>query len=464
MKNLRSLIGTVLAFALTAFAAPGIAGNKLYSLQLNQSSVASGASVPLRATFTNVSPTGGANSSFNSVRLDAPNGYVITQVTGKKSGVASIVQNGNAIEVTYMSPVGKNDSFWIDFNVTTPTTCGAGEWNINVAGDVWSGSQLSGSTFERQGAAPTTSATGTLSLAFDTSSFPPSFVEDSQFTVRVNQQSSCSGTTLPSVTVTLTGTGASFTGSTVTGSGSISLTGTFNDISNSVTLTASATGYQPVTTGVFKVFASGELDCAATAPSPGGTGYFATLPSGVATVTDIGYAAGYRSANDKTDPCDKLNYTFTNNIGTVAAPGAAGATDNVGNILPANAVSMVWDTVYEPNAVFTYTLTFLPEYVDPSTGLPGKKTKFCKLNATPPTDCRLAANQQNLQACVDTALTALSIPGADPACVAEEAWATIAASECTAAGIPNPNAPNAAPACIRVINRIIDARDPPIIR
>jgi hypothetical protein len=267
------------------------------------------------------------------------------------------------------------------------------------------------------------------------------------------------------VTVTLTGTGASFTGSTATGSGSISLTGTFNDISNSVTLTASATGYEPVTTGAFKVFASGELDCAATAPSPGGTGYFAALPSGVATVTDIGYAAGYRSANDKTDPCDKLNYTFTNNIGTVLAPGAAGATDNVGNILPANAVSMVWDTAYEPNAVFTYTLTFLPEYVSPSTGLPAKKTKFCKLNSTPPTDCTDANNQQDLQACNDTPLSYLSIPDGDPACVAEEAWATIAASECVAAGIPNPNAPNQAPpACIRVINRIIDARDPPIIR
>jgi hypothetical protein len=418
----------------------------------------------MTATFTNVSPTGGANSSFNSLRLVAPAGYTITSISGQTSGNASIVAGGGAIRITDTSPVGKNGTFTVRFVATAPPTCGLSAWNPAVTGDVWSGSQLNGSTFERQGAAPTTSTTGVLSLAFDANSLPSSFVDDAPFTVRVFQQSSCAGP-LPPVTVTLTASGASFTGSQVTGTGTISLTGKFNEISNSVTLTASADGYQPVTTGAFKVFASGELDCAATPPgSPSGAGYFATLPSGVATVTDIGYAAGYRSANDKADPCDKLNYTFTNNIGTVAAPGAAGATDNVGNILPANAVSMVWDTAYEPNAVFTYTLTFLPEYVNPSTGLPGKKTKFCKLNPTPPTDCTLAANQQDLQACIDTPLSASSIPGADPACVAEEAWATIAASECAAAGIPNPNAPNAAPACIRVISRIIDARDPPIIR
>jgi len=208
------------------------------------------------------------------------------------------------------------------------------------------------------------------------------------------------------------------------------------------------------TSASFPVFVASNLGCNA-APPPGppapGPGYFANLPTGVSTVTDVGYAAGYRTANDKFNPCNVLNYTFTNNI-----KGSGPTLDNAGNILPVNAVSMVWDSSYEPNAVFTYTLTFLPESVG-ADGLPSKHTKFCKLSATPPTDCTLAANQQNLQACIGTALSASSIPGADPACIAEESWTVVDPALCG-------NSPVTGPACVRVINRLIDARDPPINR
>lgn len=209
------------------------------------------------------------------------------------------------------------------------------------------------------------------------------------------------------------------------------------------------------TSASFPVFVAADLACNPTPPSgpPVSTdpGYFDNLPTGVTTVTDVGYAAGYRTANDKFNPCNVLNYTFTNNI-----KGSGPTLDNAGNTLPVNAVSMVWDSSYEPNAVFTYTLTFLPESVG-ADGLPSKHTKFCKLSATPPTDCTLAANQQNMQACIGTALSSASIPGSDPACIAEESWTVVDPALCG-------NSLVTGPACVRVINRVIDARDPPINR
>jgi hypothetical protein len=239
-------------------------------------------------------------------------------------------------------------------------------------------------------------------------------------------------------------------GSTVGGSCTLQAVVTLNGA------TFTSTSYGP-----YAVYKSSGLNCATTPPgSSSDPGYFAALPAGVTSVTDIGYAAGYRAANDKGNDCLLVNYTFTNNI-------VGGATtDGAGNTLPANAVSFVWDENFQANAVFTYTLTFAAEFVDTGTGLPAKKTKYCELDKVSglpvPTDCTLATKQKDLKACVGAALTATSIPGADPACVAAEAWSTVAATEC--ASLTNPNAPNPPPACIVVTARIIDARDPPIIR
>jgi hypothetical protein len=220
--------------------------------------------------------------------------------------------------------------------------------------------------------------------------------------------------------------------------------------------TASAdNGYPsaPPLTG-FKVY-SGVLGCNTSStpvfPPVPGPGYFASLPLGVSAVTDPGFAAGYRVANDKGDPCVLVNFTFTNNIL------GGNSTDAAGNTLPANAASYVWDQAVQPNAVFVYTLTFVPERVDAITGLPTKKTKFCTVSG--PTDCTLSANQKVMKACIGTALSSISIPGNDPACIAEETWATVATSDC-----PAWTGGGEAPACVRTTNRIIDARDPPIIR
>ena len=136
---------------------------------------------------------------------------------------------------------------------------------------------------------------------------------------------------------------------------------------------------------------------------------------------------------------------------------------------PDNAVSFVWDQAYQPDAVFTYTLTLAPEFADAGTGLPSKRTKFCKLDTNPsgdpvPTNCADINKQVAPKACLDTALSANSIPAAEghPACIAREEWTTLPSGSCGPYSDPNVVE---TPACIRVTNRIIDPpRDPPIIR
>ena len=80
--------------------------------------------------------------------------------------------------------------------------------------------------------------------------------------------------------------------------------------------------YTSATYGPYTVFASGDLNCdlSPTLPDPpvaNTASYFSALPVGVTSalsVTDVGYAAGYRAKNDKNKPCPPTNYTFTNNI------------------------------------------------------------------------------------------------------------------------------------------------------
>jgi hypothetical protein len=243
-------------------------------------------------------------------------------------------------------------------------------------------------------------------------------------------------------------------GSTVGGTCAFTATATYNGA------TYTSSSYGP-----YQVFEKGDLACntATALPDPPvpGAGYFAVLPTGVTSVTDVGFAAGYRAANDKSDcTYELIGYTFTNNIK------GGFSTDGAGNTLPNNAVSFVWDEVKRPDGVFTYTLTFDYEYASVSTGLPVKRTKFCKLDTDVlgkpiPTNCTLASKQFELKACLGTDLKASSIPGTDPACIAREEWVTVSPINCPAwtdTGTMEP------PACIRATARIIDARDPPIIR
>ncbi|MEO8675278.1 MAG: hypothetical protein ABI569_06845 [Casimicrobiaceae bacterium] len=187
-------------------------------------------------------------------------------------------------------------------------------------------------------------------------------------------------------------------------------------------------------------------------PDPIYTGYFANLPAGVTSITHPGFAAGYRLNNDKGDACQLVDYAFTNNI-----KGTAPIVDANGNTLPTNTAALVWNLTSQPNAIFVYELTYLPEYVG-SDGLPEKKTKFCAVG-TGGTDCTQLINQHILKACIGTALSPLSIPGADPACILNETWTTVDQAQCRPWTGSGPES-----ACVRATDRILDSRDPPIIR
>ena len=476
MKSLRNVVGVVLAFALAAFAVPAAAQQKQYSLQMSpQPTVASGSKVVMTAKFTNTSPSGGANSAFNSLRLDGNStGYTITQVRSVTRGdgpIGSVSvtppvgvdgQSAKAIRVEFLSSVGKGQYVTIEFEATVPDTCDIARWNPNATGDVWSGSQIgSGQSFTLQlaASAPTTRTPGILSLAFDATSLPTSFVEDKPFTVSVFQQSSC-GVSLAPVTVTLTATGASFTGSSATGTGTISLMGTFNDAGNSVTLTASATGYAPATTGSFTVFASGNLKCPDIATTPAET-QFSASPAGVTSIAQTAYAAGFRGLNvvkpDGKD-CEPVNYEFTNNILGDGTGTNGEKTDAKGQTVPANGISFVWDQTFQPNAAYSYTATWQPEWF--GLGSPNnRKTKFC--NGSAPNVC---SSSVDAQACLSPALDISSMPGYPsspaPACISAEVWAVVPATECAALGA----APADQPSCVRFSTTVTDIFDPVFIR
>jgi hypothetical protein len=218
-------------------------------------------------------------------------------------------------------------------------------------------------------------------------------------------------------------------------------------------MTFTAPNYDTITLNSLKVY-NGVLGCNTNPapdfpPNPLAAGYFTGSPSGVTAVTQPGFAAGYRVQNKNDETCYLVNYTFTNNI-----LGGGNATDSFGNTLPPNAASHVWDEAFQPHAAYVYVLTFKPEYVDAISGLPSNKTKFCDAGAGN-TDCTIAGNQKVLKACIGTALSYLSIPGDDPACSIEETWIGVPTSECGT---------DTNRACVRPSVRILDARDPPIIR
>lgn len=254
--------------------------------------------------------------------------------------------------------------------------------------------------------------------------------------------------------VTLDST-CSFTGAgTKTASGySAAFTGS---VANPATCTFSASadkgyGSAPPLTG-FKVY-SGAVDCGPldpAAPIPAAAKFDASTACGATSVIEPGYAAGFRGPN-KGPSCQLVNASMTNNICSNVSQ-----TDANGKVVPPKAVSLVWDTGFQPQAAFTYTLTWTPEYVDTTTGLPRTSwTKYCNGPGLTPCSSKVA-----LKACTSTNVAFSSIPSGEPACIAEESWAPVPQTEC---GATLPISPGT-PACIVMSTTVIDALDPVMIR
>jgi hypothetical protein len=70
-----------------------------------------------------------------------------------------------------------------------------------------------------------------------------------------------------------------------------------------------------------------------------------------------GYAEGKRLQNKDGTTCVLVDYTYLNSV------------------LANNTVQLTWDTGVQPNAVYKYTVFWRPEFVDPNTGLPKRRTQ-----------------------------------------------------------------------------------------
>ncbi len=413
-----------------------VAGSCSYSVS-GTSSVVRGATT---ATQVVVSITNSANSTqgITDVTLGAPAGVQVSSTT--KNGF----------------PIAAGGTGTITMNVTAPCNAGA------AAG--WTVTAISPTGFSTTPASNSSLLTPTGACDLKFTQFPSSFASGTASEIKVAFVDGAGNPIggVPGTVSTIVASGSCTidpnpTTADLSAGGVATLSITLTGSPGACKIKASMGDYQK-TSESFTLYA-GILGCTSAANPPfppvPGPGYFAVLPTGVTSITDVGFAAGYRVLNDKTGDCPfDLNYTLTNNI-----KGSGSTADGVGNTIPKNWVSFVWDLAMEQNAVFTYTATFQPEYVDATTGLPAARSKFCVLNLTGTTDCTDSSKWQALKACLAPTLSSTSIPGSDPACIAREEWETVDASQC-----PTWTGSGDAPACVRVTQRFIDARDPPIGR
>jgi hypothetical protein len=362
MKGLRQIISGFIAIVVTTFATSVLAApEKIFSLGF-PSNVVGGGTVTLVATIKNETPNG--NSTINSLQVFAPAGATIANTavdppTAPGAG-GQITFDSGQITIQNMSPLKPQASFTLTFKATFAGggSCAGLTWTAQA----WTGSQLSGNTF-RQLFPPETTANPSLFVATGyTLQFAP------------GPQNAVKNTVIPPpVVVQLTsnacGNATWFNGIvTVTANGNPGLTGgSVNAVSGSATfsslkianpgtytLTASAPSLGLVSnpSAPFTVF-DGTLNCSPTPPFQ-----FSNLPPGVNNINQPGYAAGQRGTYNKDgSACVVVGYTFINDI------------------LNSNSVTLQWDTTSQPGAAFQYTVTWKPEYVDSTTGMPNRVTR-----------------------------------------------------------------------------------------
>jgi hypothetical protein len=271
----------------------------------------------------------------------------------------------------------------------------------------------------------------------------------------VQQTSACGSVALPPVLVTLSGTpSSSFVGSSATtnGGGQATVSGTFTEVGTGVTVTASAPGYASVTSQPFTVFPKGDLGCdVSTTPdldaAPPGS-RFSGSPPGVDDPFQTAYMEGVRGPNKDGSPCILVNYSVTNNV-----TGAVAMQDILGNVVPPNGVSFVWDRMLQPNLTAIYMVTFRSEWVGPD-GVAALQTRVC-------TDAA-CSSQELLQSCLGNTLVVASLPPGKKACKMQEVTVTVPAGDPYYCPLPAPAVP--APACVQNRVMIMDIFDPVVIR
>lgn len=419
MRHLRVAVLAAAALTFATTVAVDAAPEKKFSVAMAPAVVAASSTATLTATIKNETPNG--NSSINSLVLTLPAGLTVANTTSDPpvknwSGDLTYTTGGGSVSLSNMSPLKPLQSFTLTLKVSvgsTAATCSGLQWNAAA----WTGSSFSGDTFrqlfppELAVSSTTTIASG-LALQFLPLADP--VVQDEPFGVTVRQTSACGpSTTLPPAAITLAGTPNFTGGGTRTSSGGqASFTGAFGSL-GPASLTATSPGYAPASMSL--VVYDGELEC-----EPGDPYLFSAPPvDGVVVqpvVTDdrkTGFARGRRGPSNKDgSACIAVGYTFVNDI------------------LNNNTVSLTWDTSgTQKGAAFEYTVTWKPEYVDATSGLPSRVTKVQWQGLVTPVNAR---------ACIGPELPASygALAGAIPDNVATTF--TITASSLAAPVLPFP--------------------------
>jgi hypothetical protein len=356
----KTVVSFVSALAFALFALPAIAApEKKFSVAMSPSSIPA-ATVTLNATILNETPNG--NSSINSLTLVAPAGLAIANTAADPPTATwpgTITFNAGSISISNMSPLKPRGSFVLTLKVSaTAGNCDARTWNAQA----WTGSSFAGDTFRQlfppeTTANPTTTVTGAYVLQFV--SQPQNAVKGAVITgsagpVSVQLSTACGIATSFNGNVNLTGA-SGLSGASVNAVGgtatfpalSINAAGIYALVAN-----APAVGATSAPSASFTVY-DGELKC-----EPGVPYTFNSFPPGVGNITQPGYAAGQRGMYNKDgSPCVPVGYTFTNDI------------------LNTNSVLLQWNVPSQPAAAFRYTVTWQPEYVDATTGMPNRVTR-----------------------------------------------------------------------------------------
>jgi hypothetical protein len=350
-KILVSLLSTL---ALALFALPvNAAPEKMFSVAISPSPIPAGPAT-LDATFANETPNG--NSTINSLRLTVPAGFTIANTatdppTSLYPGTIAFDVNAGTISMSGMSPLKPGKSFKLTFKVTAPGSCTVATWNAQA----WTGSSFSGDTFLQlfPPAAPsgcsmafTTQPTGGLSMGLIGGPATIQVSPASLFTGKLITLSFASvppGTPSPMFAAGTNVAAISPTG--VATFPSLSITGQAG--AYTLLATTGAAGFPTATSASFNLLASdGVLDCQG---QPNGQAFQFGGTNGVSTVS------GNRGLNKDNSLCKLVAYDLS--------------------FLGPREVALVWDTINQPTATFEYTVDFLPEFVDATTGLP-KRTKL----------------------------------------------------------------------------------------
>ncbi|CAG0958314.1 hypothetical protein BURK1_00575 [Burkholderiales bacterium] len=475
MNRIRKIgFGILGALSLAAMTSPAAAApEKKFSISITPAAVSVG-NVRFTMAIKNETPNG--NSNINSIAIPLPAGYNVESSDSGTSapsatwaGAIAAPDGADVITISNMSPLKPLQGFTLTFWAkVSAAACSSALWDSAQA---WSGSSFSGNTF-RQLYPPeaavniTTTVGGAQSLQFDASN-PTSAAKGTPVALKVNLSSSCAGPA-PNATVTLGSSPLAFTGgsSQASSGGVATFTVTFN-ATGATSLTATAAGFTSATPASLTVF-DGILDCATDTdppfdardlPAPDGTdGSFDASAGGATDSEDTAFIVGIRGLGDtkgNTD-CTLLNYSIVNNIPDT---NTTSLTDPLGNIVPPGFYSFSFDSAV-PNPVVAILSTYRPEWGDPVTGLPTRKTLICAASVctTAPTydvDGNVELPWKVASSCLSTLVTHASIPAGESGCVARETWWPVALASCPS---PAPTGPNVR--CLQLTATVIVGHDP----